>query len=82
MMELSVDYKLDKIFVVFAGKAFKQIIDFPMGTNCVPLLADIFLYSYKAETYTVSALNGKKQHLSSTLHIDTLTTYRPLISKL
>ena len=28
---------------------FQQIIGIPTGTNCAPLLADIFLYSYEAE---------------------------------
>ena len=39
----------DNIFVVFGGKVFQQIVGIPMGTNCAPLLADIFLYSYEAE---------------------------------
>ena len=44
MLEFLVD-----IFVIFAEKGFQQIIGIPMGTNCAPLLADIFLYSYEAE---------------------------------
>ena len=28
---------------------FQQRVGIPMGTNCVPLLADIFHYSYEAE---------------------------------
>ena len=32
-----------------------------MGTNCVPLLADIFLYSYKAELIQSLLSTGKKQ---------------------
>ena len=43
------DLLVDKIFVVLAGKVFQQIVGIPMGTNCAPLLADIFLYSYEAE---------------------------------
>ena len=35
---------VDNIFVVFAGKAFQQIIGIPVGTTCAPLLADLFLY--------------------------------------
>ena len=45
MLELLVD----NIFVVFAGKVFQQTVGIPMGTNCAPLLADIFLYSYEAD---------------------------------
>ena len=33
-----------------------------MGTNCVPLLADLFLYSYEAE-FVQSLLKAGKQHL-------------------
>ena len=29
--------------------SFHQVIGIPMGTNCVPLLADLFLYSYESE---------------------------------
>ena len=39
------EFLVDNIFVVFAGEVFQQIIDISMGTNCAPLLADIFLYS-------------------------------------
>ena len=40
------EFLVDNIFVVFAGKVFQQIIGIPMGTNCAPLLADLFLYSF------------------------------------
>ena len=42
-------FLVDNIFVVFAVKVFQQIVGIPMGTNCAPLLADIFLYSYEAD---------------------------------
>ena len=31
----------------FGGRLFCQMIGIPMGTNCAPLLADLFLYSYE-----------------------------------
>ena len=34
-------------FQVF--RLFRQVIGIPMGTNCAPLLADLFLYSYENE---------------------------------
>ena len=43
------EFLVDNIFVVFGGKVFQQIVGIPMGTNCAPLLADIFLYSYEVE---------------------------------
>ena len=41
------EYLIDNIFVEFGGRIFQQTIGIPMGTNCVPLLADLFLYSYE-----------------------------------
>ena len=39
------NFLIDNISVVFGGVVFQQtIIAIPMGTNCVPLLADLFLY--------------------------------------
>ena len=29
--------------------SFQQIVGIPMGTNCAPLLADLFLFSYESE---------------------------------
>jgi hypothetical protein len=37
------------IFVMFGGRVFQQTVGIPMGTNCAPLLADLFLYSYEAD---------------------------------
>ena len=44
-----IDFLIDNIFVNFGGRIFQQTIGIPMGTNCAPLLADLFLYSYEAE---------------------------------
>ena len=44
-----IDFLIDNIFVDFGGRIFQQTIGIPMGTNCAPLLADLFLYSYEAE---------------------------------
>jgi hypothetical protein len=30
-------------------RVFQQTVGIPMGTNCAPLLADLFLYSYEAD---------------------------------
>ena len=44
-----IDFLIDNIFVQFGGSLFRQVIGIPMGTNCAPLLADLFLYSYENE---------------------------------
>jgi hypothetical protein len=43
------EFLIDNIFVSFGGTLFKQVVGIPMGTNCAPLLADLFLYSYESE---------------------------------
>ena len=55
------EFLVDNIFVVFGGKVFQQIIGIPMGTNCAPLLTDIFLYPYEAEFIQSLLSTGKKK---------------------
>ena len=45
----TIEFLLDNIFVQFGGRLFCQAIGIPVGTNCAPLLADLFLYSYENE---------------------------------
>ena len=33
---------LDNIYIRFGSKLYRQIVGIPMGTNCVPLVADFF----------------------------------------
>jgi hypothetical protein len=40
---------IDNIFVIFVGGVFQQTVGIPMGTNCAPLLCDLFLYSYESD---------------------------------
>ena len=54
------EFLVDNIFVVFGGKVFQQIVGISMGTNCAPLLADIFLYSYEADFIQSLLSTGKK----------------------
>ena len=42
-------FLIDNLFVMFGGRFFQQRVGIPMGTNYVPLLADLFLYSYEAD---------------------------------
>ena len=65
------EFLVDNIFKVFGGKVFQQIVGIPMGTNCAPLLADIFLYSYEAE-FIQSLLSTGKKKLASQFNF----TYR------
>ena len=37
-------YLLDNIFIRFGSKLYRRIVGIPMGTNCAPLVADLFFY--------------------------------------
>jgi hypothetical protein len=37
------EFFIDNIFVMFGGRVFQQTVGIPMGTNCAPLHADLFL---------------------------------------
>ena len=39
-------YLLDNIFIRFGTKLYRQTIGIPMGTNCAPLVADLFLFFF------------------------------------
>ena len=41
---------LDNIYIRFGTKLFRQNVGIPMGTNCTPLVADLFLYCLMKET--------------------------------
>ncbi|WP_187355599.1 hypothetical protein ['Paenibacillus yunnanensis' Narsing Rao et al. 2020] len=45
----SLCFLIDNIFVRFGNSVYQQIIGIPMGTNCAPLIADLFLYCYESE---------------------------------
>ena len=59
----TLEYLIDNIFMEFGGRMFQQTVGIPMCTNCAPLLADLFLYSYEAE-FVQSLLQAGKKHLA------------------
>ena len=42
-------YLLDNLFRRLGSTLYKQIVGIPMGTNCVPLDADLFLFCYERD---------------------------------
>ena len=50
---------LDNIYIRFGTKLYRQIVGIPMGTNCAPLVADLFLFCY--EKVFVSSLSDVNQ---------------------
>ena len=42
-------FRMENIYVQFDGMVYQQIVRIPMGTNCAPLIADLFLYCYERD---------------------------------
>ena len=73
-------YLLDNLFIRFGSKLYRQIVGIPMGTNCAPLVADLFLFSYERDFMlslsdinqadVVEAFNSTSRYLDDLLNID------------
>ena len=63
-----VEFLIDNIFVKFGGCLFRQVIGIPMGTNCAPLLADLFLYSYESE-FLDNMIRGGQRKLARSFNL-------------
>ena len=48
----ALSYLLDNIYIRFGNKLYKKIVGIPMGTNCVALVADLFLFCYERDFMT------------------------------
>ena len=46
---------------MFGGRVLQQTLGIPTGTNCAPLLADFFLYSYEADFIQGLLKNNKNK---------------------
>ena len=63
-----IEFLIDNIFVQFGGCLLHQVIGIPMGTNCAPLLTDLFLYSYENE-FLDNMIRSEHVHAIDTLMI-------------
>ena len=43
-------------------KLYRQIVGIPMGTNCAPLVADLFLFCYERD-FMLSLSDNKKANV-------------------
>ena len=42
-----IEWLINNTYVVVGDKVFRQVIGIPMGTDCAPFLANLFLFSYE-----------------------------------
>ena len=55
-----IEFLVDNIYVRFGGQLFRRPVGIPVGTNCTPLLTDLFLYSYENEFLDKLIKEGKR----------------------
>ena len=68
-----IEFLVDNIHVRIGEQLFQQMVGVPMGTNCVLLLVDLFLYSYENEFLDKLIKEGKRSLQESSIsHIVTL----------
>ena len=73
-------FLFDNIFIRFGSKLYRQIVGIPMGTNCAPLVADLFLFYYERDFMLplsdnnqadiIEAFNSISRYLDDLLNMD------------
>ena len=73
-------FLLDNIYIRFGTKLFRQIVGIPMGTNCAPFVADLFLFCYERDfivslsvankSEIIEAFSSTSRYLDDLLNID------------
>ena len=73
-------FLLDNIYIRFGTKLSRQIVGIPMGTNCEPLVADLFLFCYERDfmmslsvenqSEIIEAFRSTSRYLDDLLNID------------
>ena len=73
-------FLLDNIYIRFGTKLYRQIVGIPIGGNCAPLVADLFLFCYKRDfmmslsadkdAEIIEAFSSTSRYLDDLLNID------------
>ena len=73
-------YRFSWTIFRFGTKLYRQIVGIPMGTNCAPLVADLFLFCYERDFMkdlssdnqadVIKAFNSTSRYLDDLLNID------------
>ena len=63
MLVAYVEYLIDNIYVSIGNRIYRQGIGIPMGTDCAPLVANLFLfyYEYRYEEYYKNEFDARKK---------------------
>ena len=79
-MREALTFLLDNTYFRFGSKLYRQIVGIPMGTNCAPPVADLFLFCYERDfmlslsednqSGVIEAFNSTSRYLDDLLDID------------
>ena len=58
---------MDNVFIRFGTKLYRQVVGIPMGTNCAPLVADLFLFCYERD-FMMSLFDDKQADIIDTFN--------------
>ena len=73
-------FLFDNIYIRFGSKLYRQIVGILIGTNCAPLVIDLFLFCYERDfmlslsdanqSEVIDAFNSTPRYLDDILNID------------
>ena len=76
-------FLLGNIYIRFGSKLYRHIVAIPMGTNCAPLVADLFLSCYERDfmlslsednqSGVIEAFNSTSRYMDDLLNIDNIS---------
>ena len=76
----ALSFLLDNIYIRFGSKLYRKIVGIRIGTNCAPLVADLFLFWYEKDfmlslsednqSDVIEAFNSTSRYLDDLLNID------------
>ena len=80
-----VEYLIDNVYVNVGNKVYRQCVGIPMGTDCAPLLANLFLFFYeyrymknliKNDIFMARRFNNTMRYIDDLLILNLMTPYR------
>ena len=73
-------FLLNNIYIRFGSKLYRQSVGIPIGTNCAPFVADLFLFCYERDfmlslsdddqSEVMEAFNSTSRYTDDLLNID------------
>jgi hypothetical protein len=56
------EFLIDGISVIFGERVFQQTVGIPIGTNCAPLVADLFFINIRQISYRGFSRKTKRSY--------------------